>query len=130
MWGFFCPPSTQLQGHLHLKWELGPLAARLLLIAGLRACSGTKRANAISRDGALHIKDPRLPCSSLPATSFPSATFHHCRGGCHPSPGEPWLGEVQGTRMMEGHQPSLSAGWGHCCILACTPPIQSQNDLG
>lgn len=61
VWGFFCPPSTQLQGHLHLKWELGPLAARLLLIVGLGACPGTKPANAISGAGALHIKDPRLP---------------------------------------------------------------------
>lgn len=34
IWGFFSPPSPQLQGHLHLKWELDPLAACLLLIAG------------------------------------------------------------------------------------------------
>lgn len=86
--GILLPPSPQLQGHLHLKWEPGPLAACLRLIARpgslLGGAAGTKPAKAISGaagagGGALHIKGPGLPYSSLPAPNLPSATFHQWR---------------------------------------------------
>lgn len=49
--GILLPRSPQLQGHLHLKWEPGPLAACLRLIARPGGAAGTKPANAISEGG-------------------------------------------------------------------------------
>lgn len=132
--GILLPRSPQLQGHLHLKWEPGPLAACLRLIARPGSLLGEQRAlNPLTQsagpgEGAVHIKGPELPYSSLPAPNLPSATFHQCPGGGgipglaapggaplsihHPRPGH--LG-VEGSSPHRCPQPvGLLRRWSTC----------------
>lgn len=80
--GILSPRSPQLQDHLHVECELGPLAARLRLIAG----PGEQRAlNSLMQSETSAHQSSR----ALIAAKLPSAAFHQCPGGCHPHLGHP-----------------------------------------
>lgn len=125
--GILLPRSPQLQGHLHLKWEPGPLAACLRLIARpgslLGGAAGTKPANAISEGGGLCTSKVlgSLIAASRPQTSprppFISAQVEVAsRGwqllGVPPSPSITCVLGILGTR---GPRPiGAHSLWG-CC---------------
>lgn len=121
--GILLPRSPQLQGHLHLKWEPGPLAACLRLIARPGGAAGTKPANAISEGGGLCTSKVlgSLIAASRPQTSprppFISAQVEVAsRGwqllGVPPSPSITCVLGILGTR---GPRPiGAHSLWG-CC---------------